>query len=346
MTETIFLISMSTSLLLLFWWSFRHLTDEKWQVMASVPLFKEEGGLWAGLNLTWYGFFIANSCLFATAIYLLLMASLSIPVAASIALAVAILGVSAPATRIMARLVEGKKFTSTIGGGSFVGILGAPLIIFLAGIFFPWPLPFFPVMAAIMISYALGEGSGRIACISFGCCYGRPLSDFSPRIQSKLARWSFVFTGKNKKIAYESSLDGQRVIPVQAYSSIINSLAGIVGLILFLASQFAYAYFVTSIVTQGWRFFSEFLRSDFRGYSRISAYQKMNIILILNVVILTVVVPSPPAINVDLAFGLRTMWDPAIILFLQILWIVFFLFTGRSKVTGAKIHYFVHGDRI
>ena len=31
------------------------------------------------------------------------------------------------------------------------------------------------VLAALAIGYILGEGLGRLACLSFGCCYGKPL---------------------------------------------------------------------------------------------------------------------------------------------------------------------------
>jgi hypothetical protein len=35
-----------------------------------------------------------------------------------------------------------------------------------------------------------------------------------------------------------------------------------------------------------------------------------------------------------------------VILALQGLWIVFFLYTGRSSVTGSTMDFFVHRDRI
>jgi hypothetical protein len=44
--------------------------------------------------------------------------------------------------------------------------------------------------------------------------------------------------------------------------------------------------------------------------------------------------------------GLRQMWNPAIILSCQILWIGTFLYMGRSQVTGAHIFFHVRKDRI
>ncbi|MCX7981750.1 MAG: prolipoprotein diacylglyceryl transferase [Syntrophales bacterium] len=346
MTETIFLIVLSLLLFVMFRWAFRTLPTEKWQIMATVPTHKENNGLWSGLNLTWYGFFIANACVIALAIYLILTSSVDVPITASITLALFILVITTPMTRIIAHLVEGKHFTSTIGGASFVGIVLAPMIVLITNQLTDRPFPFFPVMAAVMIAYALGEGAGRIACISFGCCYGKPLANFSPSVQRLFSRWAFTFLGKSKKIAYESGFDGQKVMPVQAFSAVIASTAGLVGLVFFFTSQFSIAYFLPAVTTQLWRFFSEFLRADFRGFSKITIYQKMSLAAVLYITILTFLIPPSPPLNVNLGIGLLNLWNPIIILALQTLWVIFFLYTGRSKVTGAQINFFIHRDRI
>lgn len=44
--------------------------------------------------------------------------------------------------------------------------------------------------------------------------------------------------------------------------------------------------------------------------------------------------------------GLRRIWNPGIILMCQTLWIGIFLYMGRSRVTGARILFFIHKDRI
>jgi hypothetical protein len=182
--------------------------------------------------------------------------------------------------------------------------------------------------------------------VSFGCCYGRPLSDFNPVVRRLLGTWTFTFTGKTKKIAYEGGLDGQKVVPVQAFSAVVNSVAGLAGTVLFLLSHFGEAFLLTVVITQLWRFVSEFLRADFRGHARISAYQKMNVVAILYAMALTALMPDVVPAAADLEAGLRTLWNPAMILFLQCLWVVFFLYTGRSKVTGSTLDFFVRRDRI
>ena len=94
-----------------------------------------------------------------------------------------------------------------------------------------------------------------------------------------------------------------------------------------------------------WRFISEFLRADYRGVGRISAYQIMSLTAI------------PYALGIFLWFdtqvvgarllqGLHLLWNPGIILSCQILWIGIFLFMGRSQVTGARISFHVRKDRI
>ena len=67
-------------------------------------------------------------------------------------------------------------------------------------------MPMLETMGAIFIAYAFGEGIGRLACISFGCCYGKPLSECNPLIERIFQRWNFAFQGKTKKIAYASIL--------------------------------------------------------------------------------------------------------------------------------------------
>ena len=59
--------------------------------------------------------------------------------------------------------------TFTVGGASFVGIILAPLIVWMFNVTLDKSIPIVPFLAAVSIAYALGEGVGRLACISFGC---------------------------------------------------------------------------------------------------------------------------------------------------------------------------------
>jgi hypothetical protein len=48
----------------------------------------------------------------------------------------------------------------------------------------------------------------------------------------------------------------------------------------------------------------------------------------------------------QLVTGLQGLWQPGTLLFLQGVWLVIFLYTGRSTVTGATLSFHVHHERI
>jgi hypothetical protein len=55
---------------------------------------------------------------------------------------------------------------------------------------------------------------------------------------------------------------------------------------------------------------------------------------------------NEPSGQNDLLTGLKGLWNPALILFMQGIWMTIFLYTGRSTVTGATLSFHVHADRI
>jgi hypothetical protein len=187
---------------------------------------------------------------------------------------------------------------------------------------------------------------GRLACISFGCCYGKALSQSHPAIRRLFARHSFTFLGKTKKIAYASGLDGEKVIPIQAVTSVLYVATGLAGAFLYLSSRYTAAFVLATVVTQGWRSLSETLRADYRGEGRISAYQVMALIGIIYSLVIPALFPAVPTSPLDLAAGLEILWNPGTLLFLQALWLAMFFYTGRSMVTGSTLSLYVHKDRI
>lgn len=164
-----------------------------------------------------------------------------------------------------------KRHTFTIGGASFVGIIVAPLCIFVTNSLLHSPaqfLPVIPVMAAMSISYTLGEGLGRLGCISYGCCYGKPLSSCNSLTRYLFKRTAFIFHGELKKVAYEAQLDGERLVPIQAITCILYCTGALLGSYLFLQGYFVYALLFTISLTQLWRIISEGFRADFRGFGK------------------------------------------------------------------------------
>ena len=173
------------------------------------------------------------------------------------------------------------------------------------------------LLAAGTTAYAIGEGLGRLACISFGCCYGPPTSRVHPLLQRVFLRHGFTFTGKTKKIAYESGLDNTEVVPIQAMTSVFLVATGLTGICLFLNSLYAPAFLVTTALSQGWRCASETLRCDHRGKDQISAYQVMAATAIPYAFLLCMIFPGDGGVKSDFALGLKRLWDPSAILLLQ-----------------------------
>ncbi len=331
-------------------WGFRFLPGENWQIFAAVPRVKDATGHWTGLNLTYYGVLVAAAYVLGTAVMFVLMGSIGIPPWGTFALTAFIIAVCAPAARLIARLVEKKRYTFTVGGASFVGILILPWVISALNALTAWRwgfrIPLVGALAAVSIAYAFGEGAGRLACISYGCCYGKPLTQMSPLLQKLFERAHFVFAGKTKKIAYEAGLDGECVVPVQALSAVLSVAAGLAGTALFLAGHPWAALCLSLILTQAWRSISESLRADYRGSGKTSAYQVMAIAGIVYLLLVVALLPTAPTPEPQVVTGLRTLWNPIMILFLELAWLGMFLYTGRSSVTGSSLAFYVHRERI
>jgi hypothetical protein len=344
------LLSAAIILTCYFWWGFRVLPGERWQIVASMPSFKTEQGEWKGVNFTWYGILVANAYLVAVAVLLVLMGAIGVPPLGTAILAAAMLCCCVPASRLVARIVEKKSHTFTVGGAVFVGILITPFVIALinrtAGTALAFHIPVMAAYAAIAIAYAFGEGLGRMACISFGCCYGKPVSASSGLLKRLFSGRGFVFSGSTKKIAYAGGLEATEVIPVQAVTAVFYSACGLIAAGLYLSSHLTGAFLLATITTQGWRSFSETLRADYRGEGNISAYQIMGIIGVVYAIAAAYFLVHEPVGPPDVSAGLKGLWSPALILFLQGIWMVIFLYTGRSTVTGATLSFHVHHDRI
>jgi hypothetical protein len=347
---TVTLLCTVISLGAYFWWGFRVLPGERWQVVASVPSVQTGQGQWKGINFTWYGLLSANAYLVAVTVLLVLMGAVGVPPLGTAILAAAMLCCCVPASRLVARIVEKKSDTFTVGGAVFVGILITPFVITAinrtAGELLAFRIPIMSAYAAIAIAYAFGEGLGRMACISFGCCYGKPLANSSALLKRLFSGRAFVFFGSTKKIAYAGGLEATEVIPIQAVTAVLYSLCGLIGAALFLSSHHMAAFLLATIVTQGWRSFSETLRADYRGEGNISAYQIMGIIGVIYAMAAAWFLGAQPGDLPDLSAGLESLWSPALILFLQGIWAVIFYYTGRSTVTGATLSFHVHHDRI
>jgi len=335
MINALFIIGCTLFFTLVLYWGFRYLPGERWQIIASLPVKKNKNGSWSGINITYYGLLIACAQVVAVSMFCILMGAIHVPLNDLAYLAVGLLLICTVASKVLARVIEKKKNTFTVGGASFVGIITAPFIALAFNTFLHKPVPVLPVMAAMSIAYAFGEGLGRLACLSFGCCYGRPISKVHPILARCLKNLCISFEGMTKKISYEAGLEGVPVVPVQAITSALYVFTGLLGMYLFLNEKYGGAFILSMIVTQSWRFFSEMLRADYRGQGKITAYQCMSIVAVLFAIGLQVYFPQSAHNRPDILSGLRQLWNPSWVIFTQALWLAVFFYLGRSRVTSS-----------
>jgi hypothetical protein len=318
-------------------------------MIAAVPLTKSSNGAWQGLNLTFYGFFSATASTFGVALMIVLLVSLGTPLPVATAVIAIMMLISIPASKLLAWVIEGKRNTFTIAGAAFLASMILPPGLFLAqrelAAWFDVKVYAMPTLAASAIVYALSEAIGRMACLSFGCCYGKPLREASPRLARVFGYFPLVFHGSTKKVAYASSLAEEPLIPVQTITSAVFTTAGLVGLGLFLTGHWRLAGLVPAVSAWGWRALSECLRADHRGGSRISVYQVMALIAMSYLAVVFALFPSARPIP-NLPAGLAEVTSAGVIVMLQVLWVVLFLYYGRSRVTSSVVSFHVVAERV
>ncbi len=346
MTNELFVLFLLIVFGLMLGWGFRVLPRDGWQMLATVPIRPSGNGQWQGVNLTWYGLLTANAYLVGLLLLIVLLGAAEVPLIGALLVALGLLILCIPASRLIARIVEGKAHTFTVGGAVFVGISAAPWIVQLVSRITAEQLPVLTMLAAISIAYACGEGLGRLACISFGCCYGKPVAQCAPLAQHFFARWNFSFHGETRKISYASGLEGEPVVPIQAITALLYVGVGLLGTELFLHGKYLAAFAVTIIVTQLWRVISELFRADFRGNNKFSVYQIMSLVAIPYALGCAIYFNSVSTAKPQLELGLVDLWQPGTLLFLQLIWLALFLYTGRSTVTGANLSFHIHRERI
>ena len=332
------------------YWGFRVLPGERWQILATLPHRPSGHGDWQGLNLTWYGLLSSVAQIVSLATVFLLYGAVGMTRLETVLFILIIMPICVPGSRWVARLVEGKSATFSVSGAAFIGILVLPWAVLaynaLAAEQGTATIPLLPVLAGAAIAYAFGEGLGRLACISFGCCYGKPLHQSPPMLQRLFQRWHFVFVGETKKIAYAGNLAGEKVVPIQAITALFYTGAGLAGMLIFLHGQYLGALFLALGVTQIWRVLSETLRADWRGTGHFSAYQWMSLISLPYVFSITVLFNSDEQPVASLVQGLEALWHPGLLLFLIGLWMTIFFYYGRSLVTGSRLSFYICHDRI
>ncbi len=332
--------------------AYKILPREKWQIIAAIPTRKAAtmDGCWHGTNVTYYGALLASGSLFGAMVFFLLLGALGLPMWGIIGLLLGVMGCSVAAAKLIAMTVEKKRNTFTVGGAAIIGLLSMPPAVAAYNSLAPrWaasPLALIPVMAALSVAYLLGEGIGRLACLSFGCCYGKPLSELGPRTRRFFTPFAATFHGPTKKIAYASGLAGVEVVPIQTITSFLSVNIGLAAMYLFLEGNFSTAFLLAALFALGWRIVSEYFRADYRGEGKFSAYQRMALAGIGYCGLLPLIGSNGGGGRTDLGAGFAALWNPTPLLFFQALWLLLFIFTGFSTVTGAMLAYHVRKEKI
>lgn len=340
--DTFLLVTM-LALLLAYQWLFRLLPRERWQFLATVPWRKQANGQWHGRNLTLYGFFSALAGGIACAIFLFLATSAGTSTGIALLAVLAMLLACLPAAKWIAAKVEKNPHGFTVGGASFVGILLAPWLLqacdALTQAISGDSLPVTALLAAMSIAYVLGEGIGRLACLSFGCCYGKPVHLAAPWLQRCCALSDHRYLGHTRKAAFAGRLEGVRVVPVQSATCVVYTLLALGSTSLFFHQQHATALLLSLLGSQCWRLASEQWRADFRGtHKYLSPYQWMSIAACVYIVAISALLP-PHHTTTDAALGIAALWQPEVIITLQVLTLAIFFYTGSSTITEAHIRF-------
>ena len=351
MSPEIFVGLIAVLLGLYYQWAFRVLPREEWQFVAVIPGRQDESGGWTGINLTGYGLFTALAITTATAILLILLTAVGVSGRSTIYLLLIILSLSVPASRLTAWLIEGKRHTFSVAGA-----------VFTAGIILPWlivlwnrlpltiigeQIPPIRFMAALVVAYSYGESLGRLACLSFGCCYGRHVSSLPGRLARLFTPFAVVFHGETKKVAYAGRAAGQPLVPVQALTATFLALNALAGTWLLLAGYVRTSLFLTLVLSQLWRFISEFLRDDYRGTTgKISVYQIFSLTLIIYLFVVARLFNEPTALKSDLLDGVLYLWSPLRLVALAFIFLLSLLYFGLSEVTTSTVVFRVRQDRI
>ncbi len=351
MQTGLILLAFSAVLIAGFVWAFRNLPKENWQILACIPVSKTPEGDWHCINLTYYGLITSLAYSISLILFFFLNASKGVPVYLSIIILFSILIISLPASKIIARLVEKKPNGFSVGAASFAGVLASPFVVRVwLDLFTDLNRVYdfsFVILNTLVISYCIGEGIGRLACISFGCCYGKKIDEINLPAKAVFKKLNFVFYGRTKKISYESGLEGERVFPVQAITAIFYSFLAIMGSYLFLKNYYFISFILVFFPSQIWRFLSEFLRADYRGDGKISKYQVMSVISIFYMTLVLAVysfMNAPLPSETHLFWGVGIFLDAYAVVTILATSFYIFLFTGISRVTYGRARFHIIGD--
>lgn len=321
----------------------RYLPKERYQFIFTIPYKKLEDGRWMGRNITYYSFFNALGYTAGTVITTVFLLSYGLNFIQIFLMILLVFIICIPSSKLLAYFIEKSPHGFTVGGAVFVGVLVLPVAIYLSLKLTNSSIEFknilLPVYAVISIGYLVGEGIGRLGCLSFGCCYGKAITEVKSNLLKKVfERFYTVFYGECKKISYASGGCGVKTVPVQPIAILLYITTSFISILMILNGFIVTAILTTTLVSQLYRFYSEFFRSDYRGEGKISSYQKM---ALLNILIISAYcyIFHDNTNTFDIQKGLPEFLSLQFFILVGTVFIVTFLYTGLSTATYSVIEF-------
>lgn len=320
--------------LLIIIWGLKNLSRDEFQFFCAIPYKKIEENTYEGTNITFYGIISALSCSASVFLFLVLIKFIDFPLKLAYFILITIFLTGLYASRTLAYIIEKRKDTLTIGGATFVsGIISVPLIYFFIKSFNINETYFLPVLTALTTSYTFGEGLGRLACISFGCCYGKPAERY-PKLPKIL---KIKFFSETKKAVYDSNYKNLELINIQGIVVCLFTILAILSVILIMLEKFKIALLISFTMPAIVRFFSEFFRDDNRGINyKLSTYQFFSLILVIySLIFLYIFKPLETKIYIKSTI----FFSNTELIILTALFFTTLIHSGVSKVTASKISF-------
>jgi hypothetical protein len=336
----------------IFRWAFRHLPGECWQIAVAIPArvraIGDSDATWPAVNITFYGVISAVAYMLAVLAFVFLAGAANQPIAAVAIFSMLLLLVGMPASKWVALWVEGVP-GHTIGGALFAVVVAVLPALWLTNVVcsavgLPRAEPGI-LLAAAAIAYVLGEAIGRLACLSFGCCYGRTIDSATPLQRALYSSTATTYRGRFKKIAYASGLEGRPVIAVQSVACTALFVVFVVSVWFFWKGYTALSLIIALGLAQLWRAYSETLRADYRGRDGFTLYQGMALVGVALTLLYSWIHKVPVPVIPTFARGLDVVVRIEVILCTQALAIVILVLMGRSYVTSSRLEYKLHAPK-
>ncbi len=336
----------------IFRWAFRHLPSECWQIAVAVParsrVVGDTGPTWPAVNITFYGVISAIAYMLAMLAFVFLAGAANQPIAAVAIFSMLLLLVGIPASKWVALWVEGVP-GHTIGGALFAVVISVLPALWLTNMLcgaigVPRAEPDV-LLASAAIAYVLGEAIGRLACLSFGCCYGRSIDSATPLQRALYSSTATIYRGRFKKIAYASGLDGRPVIAVQSVACAALFGVFIVSVWFFWKGHVTLSLIIALGLAQLWRAYSETLRADYRGREGFTVYQGMALTGVGLTLLYAWIHNAPASVIPTFVRGLEVVTRIEVLLCTQALAIAILSLMGRSYVTSSRLEYQLHAPK-